>query len=173
MIDCEMLVDKMPLVAPGAAAWTPEETSHLIACAECAASWRLVQAAPRLGASAAARIDPARIAERLREQLAEDGRARWWRRAGWLTGLAAAAALSLVVWEGRQREPSATPTIVSASSAEFTVPLAELEGLDTGQLESVLEALEAPLGEAGGGPIPSFGDLDDSQLERVLRSLEG
>ena len=46
-------------------------------------------------------------------------------------------------------------------------------GLDGDQLQAVLEALDPPLGATGGGPSPSFGELDDSQLERVLRSLEG
>ena len=55
----------------------------------------------------------------------------------------------------------------------LTLPLAELDSLDVGQLQAVLDGLDSPVGEATPGEAPSFGDLDDSQLERVLRSLEG
>lgn len=53
------------------------------------------------------------------------------------------------------------------------MPLAELESLDEGQLEAVLDGLEAPLTEGGAVAPPALGDLDDAGLERVLRSLEG
>jgi hypothetical protein len=177
MIDCESLVDKMPEVAHGRAVWTPDEALHLANCVECAAGWRVIEAAPRLGAAAAARIDVARLTRQVQDRLTAERvaqRSRRWRgRIGWVTGLAAAAVLVLFVWRGRRAEPDGVPTVVTASTVKFTVPLAELEGLDDTQLEAVLESLDAPLGESSGGPVPSFGDLDDSQLERVLRSLEG
>ena len=173
MIDCEMLVDKMPLVLHGQAAWTPEEAAHLLDCAECASTWRLVGAAPRIGTVAAAAVDIPRLTRQLHERLARERRARRRNRTGWLTGLAAAAVLSLMVWRGGRQEPVAMPTVATAAGAGFEVPLAELEALDGDQLQAVLEALDAPLGSADGGPTASFGDLDDSQLERVLRSLEG
>lgn len=53
------------------------------------------------------------------------------------------------------------------------LPLAELESLDEGQLTTVLEGLEAPLGAEATPEAPALGDLQDSELERVLRSLEG
>jgi hypothetical protein len=173
MIDCESLVDKMPLVAHRQAAWTPEEAAHLSDCAECAASWRVVSSAPRLGEMTAQRLDLPRLTVQLHDRLARDRRARRWKRTGWITGLAAAAVLTIMVWDGTRHRPVAPGTVASASGSGLQVPLAELEGLDGDQLQAVLEALDAPLGATGGGPSPSFGDLDDSQLERVLRSLEG
>ena len=173
MMDCEMLVDKMPLVVHAQAAWTPGEAAHLAACPECASSWRLVSAAPRLGGRVAQQLDVQRIARQLHDRLARERQRRRWRRAGWMTGLAAAAVLSVMVWKGSAQYSTNTPTVASASGAALEVPLAELEGLDGDQLQTVLEALDAPLGTSGGGPSPSLSDLDDSQLERVLRSLEG
>ncbi len=41
------------------------------------------------------------------------------------------------------------------------------------ELESVLEDLDAPLGAGNLNGSSGLGDLDDGQLERVLRSLEG
>jgi len=173
MINCELLVDKMPLVAHREAAWTPEESAHLSDCAECAASWRVVSIAPRLGDMIAQRLDLPRITRQLQDRLARDRGAGRWKRTGWITGLAAAAVLTVMVWNGTRHVPDAPGTATSASGSALEVPLAELEGLDGDQLQAVLEALDAPLGATGGGPSPSFGDLDDSQLERVLRSLEG
>lgn len=172
MIDCEMLVDKMPLVVHNQASWAPEESVHLSDCVECAASWRLVSLAPRLGDMTAQRLDLPRITRQVHGRLALDRRTRRWKRTGWITGLAAAAVLTVMVWSSTKHGPAA-PTVVWATGAAFEVPLAELEGLDGDQLQAVLEALDAPLGATGGGPGPSIGDLDDSQLERVLRSLEG
>lgn len=173
MINCEMLVDKMPLVAHDQASWAPEEVTHLAACADCAASWRLVSIAPRLGDRTAQRLDLPGIARQVHDRLARDKRARRWKRTGWISGLAAAAVLTVMVWNTMEHGPAAPPTVAAASGAALEVPLAELEGLDGDQLQAVLEALDPPLGGTGGGPSPSFGDLDDSQLERVLRSLEG
>lgn len=173
MINCEMLVDKMPLVVHDQASWTPEEVAHLAACADCAASWRLVSIAPRLGDMTARRLDLPGITRQVHDRLARDKRARRWKRTGWIAGLAAAAVLTVMVWSTTEHGPAAPPTVSAASGAAFEVPLAELEGLDGDQLQEVLEALDPPLGATGGGPSPSFGDLDDSQLERVLRSLEG
>ncbi|MBK8005811.1 MAG: sigma-70 family RNA polymerase sigma factor [Gemmatimonadetes bacterium] len=55
----------------------------------------------------------------------------------------------------------------------FHLPLAELDQADAEVLEAVLDQLDAPVGEGSSMDAPSLGDLDDTQLERVLRSLEG
>jgi hypothetical protein len=55
----------------------------------------------------------------------------------------------------------------------FRIPVAELDSLDNGELESVLQDLDAPLGAGTLNSTPGLGDLDDVQLERLLRSLEG
>lgn len=175
---CGTVQDKLPLVAHGRAGWTPAEASHLAACPECSAEWALVQRAAQVGASAAARLDTARLtAGVLGEVRRRRGQDRWRRSAG-ILGLAAAAVLVVTVaLRAPQRgdvahgTDSAPP--VTVASGVLTLPLAELDSLDAGQLEAVLDGLDAPVGEATPGDAPSFGDLDDSQLERVLRSLEG
>ncbi len=167
---CEALRERMPDVAHGAGAWTEAEAAHLAACVECAAEWRLVRTALHLGDAAARRVNPARLAAAVASGVVRERRVSRWKRAGWLTGLAAAAAVALVVWWGSA--PSDTP-VMADTVAEYLLPLAELESLDEVQLQAVLDALDAPLGDGGSAGGPTLGDLTDTQLERVLRSLEG
>lgn len=175
---CGTLTDKMPLVAHGVAGWTPEEQAHLEGCADCAGEWELVRATMRLGDQAVARLETSRLATAVLGEVKRRGRQDRWQRTGWMVGLAAAAAIILVV---TTRGPSSRPELAvgvdsgigPAMQVGVHLPLAELESLDQSQLESVLEGLDAPVSEVEPGLSPSFGDLDDTQLERVLRSLEG
>ena len=174
---CGTLTDKMPSVLHGTEGWTGEERAHLDGCADCAGEWKLLQAAARLGHEAASGLDTARLGNAVLDEVKRRGRRDRWRRSGGMLGLAAAAVIALVVLT---RGPSPRPVLAGVDSAVMpaaqmgaNLPLAELESLDSTQLESVLEGLDAPVGEVAPGPSPSFGDLDDSQLERVLRSLEG
>jgi anti-sigma factor RsiW len=175
---CNSVSDKLPRVASGELEWTTEEAAHLAACPECAAEWRLTRRARVLGDQVAAAIDPASLSARVLAGVAARRRRDRWTRGAWVTTLVAAAAIAIVVWTGgRHREgsvavgPDSNPVVTA--DAGFHLPLAELESLDSDQLESVLDGLDAPVGEVAPGPAPSFGDLDDHQLERVLRSLEG
>jgi hypothetical protein len=175
---CDILSDKMPRVVRGEAAWTTEEAAHLAACSACAAEWRLLRQASMLGDRAAAGIDPARLAAGVLAGVAARRRQDRWTRGAWVTTLAAAAAIALVVWTGKNHGGpgvgagrDSSPTVTA--DAGFHLPLAELESLDSEQLQTVLDGLDAPVGEVTPGPAPSFGDLDNHQLERVLRSLEG
>lgn len=177
-IDCESLREKMPGVAQGELAWTPEEAAHLSACAECAAEWRLIQRAARLGEGAARSIDPASLSAAVLSRVAARGRRDRWTRGAWVTVLAAAAAIALVVVTGRGGRPGQLATggdsgVAAGVDLSYSLPLSELEALDSEQLQSVLDGLDVPVGEVEPGLAPSFGDLDDNQLERVLRSLEG
>jgi len=167
---CETLRERMPDVAHGAGTWTGAEEAHLAGCAECAAEWRVVRTALRLGDPTARRVNPGRLAAAVAAGVARERRMSRWKRAGWLTGLAAAAAVALVVWRGST--PTDTPA-VAGTVAEYLLPLAELESLDETQLQAVLDALDGPLGDGGSAGGPTLGDLTDTQLERVLRSLEG
>ncbi len=175
-IDCEMLSEKMPEVAHGTAGWTPEESAHLSTCFSCAAEWRLIQRAAHLGDGAAAGLDAGALSSSILAQVSKRGRRDRFTRNAWYTGLAAAAAVALVVYSGRGPKPgsigpdSASSGVVDVS---FHLPLSELETLNAEQLQAVLDGLDAPVGEVNPDPAPSFGDLDDTQLERVLRSLEG
>lgn len=176
-IDCEVLREKMPGAAHGELAWTPEEETHLSACFECAAEWRLIQHAARLGEGAARSIDPARLSAAVLTQVAARRRRDRWTRGAWIA-LAAAAAIAVVVFTGRGGGPGQLATgadsgVAAGVDLSYSLPLSELEALDSDQLQSVLDGLDAPVGEVEPGLAPSFGDLDDNQLERVLRSLEG
>lgn len=172
MTACEQVSERMVAVAHGDGAFTGEELAHLADCPACAGEWRLVQAAGRLGDRAARRVDPARVSAAVVGHLQAERRRSRWLRGGALAGLAAAAALVLMV---RTAEPGPDPggERPDAVTAGLYVPLAELESLDEGQLQAVLDGLEAPLTEGGTVSPPALGDLDDVQLERVLRSLEG
>jgi len=169
MIACEWLCERMAEVAHGRSGWTLEESAHLASCAECAAEWGLVAAGGRLGRDLEGRLDTAAIANRVVDRLAAARRVDRWRRTGLLVGLAAAAALVIAVWPARHPPPQQ----IARSSQTLTVPLAELDGLDSGQLQAVLETLDAPLSSEASIAIPTLGDLDEQQMERVLRSLEG
>lgn len=173
MTDCEAMRDRIPEVAAGGPAWTPDEQAHLGACTDCQAEWALVQAARRIAETDARRVDPARIAATTLGQIRAERRRQRLTRGGWLTGLAAAAAIALVLWGRPAREDAGEPGTVAAVQEPLRVPLAELERLDASQLEAVLEGLEEPLGSGAAPDAPHLGDLDDHQLERVLRSLEG
>jgi hypothetical protein len=167
---CEVLRERMPDVAHGAGTWTEAEEAHLAGCAECAAEWRLVRTALHLGDAAARRVDPARLAAAVAMGVVRERRVTRWKRVGWLSGLAAAATVALVVWRGST--PNDAPAM-GDTVAEYLLPLAELESLDETQLQAVLDALDAPLSDGGSAGGPTLGDLTDTQLERVLRSLEG
>lgn len=175
---CGTLTDRMPLVAHGAAEWSAAELAHLGSCADCAAEWNLIRTTARLGDRTAARLDTARLAAAVLGEVKQRKQRDRWRRGSWMVGLAAAAAIVLVVTlQGPPARPDLASAVDSGTGQAVEVglhlPLAELESLDQGQLESVLEGLDAPVSEVDPGPAPSFGDLNDSQLERVLRSLEG
>jgi hypothetical protein len=170
MSPCEAVSDKMALVAHGQAEWTGEEAAHRAGCPACEREWQLVQAARRLGAGAAERVDPVRVSAAVLAELGRARRRRLW--GGGLAGLAAAAALAVVFVSGRAPASGTAPGSGTGIAALY-LPLAELEPLSETQLEAVLDGLEAPLAEGGAVAPPSLGDLDDVQLERVLRSLEG
>ena len=93
---------------------------------------------------------------------------------GGLVGLAAAAALAIMVSTADRRGPGGDAgSMVAVETDGFHLRLAELESLDEAELEAILDGLEVPLSEGAGGTPPALGDLNDTQLERVLRSLEG
>jgi hypothetical protein len=177
-VECELLSEKMPAVAHGDQSWTREEAAHLTSCFECAAEWRLIQRAARLGESAALTIDPASLSAAVGSQVARRARRDRWARGAWMTGLAAAAAIAVMVFTGRGGQAGSLAVGSDSGAAvgvdlSFHLPLSELESLDSDQLQTVLDGLDGPVSEVEPGPAPSFGDLDDNQLERVLRSLEG
>lgn len=172
-LECGSLQDRMPAVAAGRSAWTDEEARHADACADCKAEWRLVRSARQLGAGAEARVEPQALTRAVLAGVHARQRRTRWTRLGWVGGLAAAAALVLMVTQRRGPSPDEAAPPAPMVAAGFHLPLAELDQADTEVLEAVLDQLDAPVSEGSSMDAPSLGDLDDTQLERVLRSLEG
>jgi len=172
-MNCGDLLDRMPVVAAGRGNWSADEAAHLAGCAECQEDWALIQKARTLG-QAGEHIDTGKIESQLMARLATARRADRIRRGGWLAGLAAAAAVTLMLWRG-SAAPTAgpAPAAIAPVAETFSIPVAELETLDGGQMEAVLENLEGPLSAGETPDVPSFGDLDNEQLQSVLGSMEG
>jgi hypothetical protein len=166
MTSCEEMLERMPAIALGEGQWTEEEATHLAGCPSCQAEWSLIRSAATVGSQAPA-LDLDKTSAAVVQRLRVERREKRFRRAGLLTGLAAAAAVALVVWS---RVPHRAERTVPEA---FRIPVAELDSLDNGELQSVLQDLDAPLGTGTLNNTPGLGDLDDVQLERLLRSLEG
>lgn len=177
-IERTRLADRMPRVALGQDEWTPAELGRVAADADLAAEWRVVQAAARLGDRGAALVDPQRVAvavtARLDTPVPVSGRSGP-RRAWWaVTGLAAAAALFLVVWPAVRGPagPAPAPAPVAASGA-LTIDLPELEALDETSLAQVLQGV-GPTGT--GGTLESTtapaSDLTETELHTLLGEFE-
>ena len=173
MNDCERLSDRMPDVVLHRSEWTPEEAAHLAGCAECLAEWELVLAARALGEGAPTAPDSSAVSAALLRSLAEDraGRARA-RRAWWFAGAAAAAAAILVaVMTGRDAATVAAPQVVA--EAEVLVPLPELEGLETAQLDTLLQSIDRPVAGTSTLDASTLGEHEDGELEQVFAAWEG
>lgn len=170
MTRCEELTDRMPTVRQGADRWTTEEAAHLAACGDCRLEWELVAAGAELGSEQAASLDAGGIARVVMSRLAAERRRRRWVRAGWGVGLAAAASLLLFAWPGENPESRVGPVAQSVTPA---LPLAELEGVEPVVLEEILATLDGGAADEGTLEAPGFSDLAPSELERLLRNLEG
>ncbi len=168
MSECGRLSDRMIEVLHLRSNWAAGEVTHLAGCPDCRAEWRVLEAARGLGAAVANRVDPERLGPRVLAGVAAARRRARWLRAGWLGGLAAAAAVTLLLWS-----PWGNRTRRTTPERELLVPLAELEGLTTQQLEGLLDQFAAPLGSAAASDAPGLGDLGDEELEQVLNTLEG
>lgn len=126
----------------------------------------LTRLAPQLGAEAAERIDPVRVTDSVLARLRARTSARpGWRRAR-LVPIAAAAIVVLAVGLGVRELTQPSDDELAA-----TVPV-ELQELALVELSEVLDSLhlEAPVAE-----LVAVGlyDLDESELSRLLESMEG
>ena len=170
MTQCESLVDRMPDVARGPAVWTPAESAHLAACAECSAAWAVVRAAAGLGAHHVL-VDPALVAAGVRGRLASHRRdARVIRRWSVAAALASAAAVVLFV-RAAPRSAGAVEAPVAVEAGPVFLP--ELDSLSTTELQSVLESVDRPAGALRTLDSQGLSDLSDDELAGVLQSLEG
>jgi hypothetical protein len=133
----------------------------------------MIQAAKRLGAAAADRLDVEATAQqvvaRLREQPA---RRSTWIHAQWLR----IAATVVLVMGGAFAIHQVWSTQGSVGHpAHFVAD--DLSGLSTDELQDVLDRFDEMISETGAAVPPEGGsdlhELDAQQLRRVLRSLEG
>jgi hypothetical protein len=172
MIDCAVIQDRMPELARGTVAWSEAETAHLARCIDCALEWRVVRAGAALHAGMT--IDAERmartVAERLRTERPERSVIRRipWR--GTVIGLFAAAASVVLILSAPQLQ---RPQSGSASDTAALAILPELQRLDEGQLERLLQSLGPSAGDATPGVLPHLEDLTDSELEQLLNSQGG
>ena len=174
MTMCEQLSERMPAVARHEAEWGAEEEEHLASCAECRLEWKLVVIAGRLGADAAADLDPDNVSERVLGRVRSERRTRD-RRIRWaLAGVAAAAVLTVAVWMGRLPQRMSPPRGTAPITEVAQLPLPELDSLGTPELEAVLESLNAPIGTSVEEvDTTELDGLDARELQRVLDALEG
>jgi hypothetical protein len=163
---CQQMSDRMPQVLTGQSAWSAQERRHLESCGDCLAEWKIMSQVAAMGAP---NLDLDAISGKVLHRLATEPVTR--RRTGplWLAGgVIAAAAILLVILR-----PAGPGTSVNRSESAFEIPMVELDSLSQEQLRLVLESIEEPLEMPTINEAPSMMDLDDQQLERVLRSLEG
>ena len=171
MSDCERLSDRMPEVAHQRAAWTADEAAHLASCGDCAAEWTLVLTALRLDARAPT-VDAEAIASGLERRLAAARAAR--RRARWAwVAVPAAAAAAIAIAVSTMGEPVSSPAPQVVAEAEALVPLPELEGLESAQLDTLLQALDGPLAGTPTAESSTLGDEADVELDRIFATWEG
>ena len=173
MNDCERLSDRMPDVALHRAEWTPEEAAHLAGCADCLAEWELVLAARALDEGAPTVSDPSALPAVLQRRLAEDRALRTRVRRAWSFAAAAAAAAAILTTIVTPRDgglPTGTRTV---AGAEALVPLPELEGLGTAQLDTLLQSLDRPSAGTSTLDASTLGEYEDGELEQVFATWEG
>ena len=165
MSGCDRLSDRMPAVALGRAIWSSEDERHLAGCPDCRTEWDLVRQTARLGAGLP-RLDHTAIVSGLRRDLAERPveRPRRWGWA-WTSGLAAAGVAGLI-WAGTQSSDGG-PGAIAAGGA--TPP----ESLTDAQADSLLQSDDEPLAGWSMLESPGLGDLNEDELEQVLRTWEG
>jgi hypothetical protein len=171
MNDCVSLSDRMPEVALGRSDWNPEDAAHLADCAECQAEWRLLVAAAALAESAPTVADPVGLAAALRLRLAQDRAGRTTVRRGWLIGGAAATAAALVLAVASTRPADQAPIITA--EADALLPLPELEGLETAQLDTLLNTIDRPVAGTSTLDASTMGEHEGEELEQVFATWEG
>ena len=173
MNDCERLSDRMPEVALHRAEWTPDEAAHLAGCADCLAEWELVLAARALDETAPTVSDPSALTATLQRRLAEDRARRIRARRAWSFAAAAAVAAAILAAVVTQRDAGPSAGARTVAGAEPLVPLPELEGLGTAQLDTLLQSLDRPFAGTSTLDASTLGEYEDGELEQVFATREG
>ena len=172
MTDDTHLSDRMPEVAHRRSSWTAGEEAHLASCADCRAEWDLVVAARRLAEAAPTLTDPVAMTATLRLRLAADRASQGRTRRTWTVAAVAAAAAILI---GVALRPTPTgivaPQVVAGAGP--LVPLPELEGLETAELDTLLQSIDRPVAGSSALDASTLGEPEDGELERVFATWEG
>jgi hypothetical protein len=176
----------MPDVALGRSAWTETERRHLTGCADCRAEWELVTAASRLGETLPA-TDPALVSTLLLARLTREhertrARIRLWSAAG----LAAAAAVILVLWTGGRLgglagdgRGSPPPRLAAGPVTPTSPTVSAASGDSTRTATSVPDTTVPPMlattpasGQPAELPLPELDDLSAEALDSILQVLD-
>ncbi len=169
MTDCLRLAEWMPEVALGQREWSQDEREHLARCTSCRREWELVRLTQGLGVGEIPRLDWDKTSRTLLVRL-QPSRSKRARRVWGLAGLGLAASLAAILWS-RATEPA--PVSSASLAAGLEIPLPELEGLEPGELDSVLTSMDLPLAPDSAVDSPELGDLDSEELEAVFDTWEG
>jgi hypothetical protein len=173
MIECEPMQDRMPEVVHGRAAWTETEIAHLAQCADCALEWRIVRAGMRLEENTD--VVAERVAQTVSRRLREhEGSGRIVGQLRWRGAtIGLLAAAASVALVVGVVYRDRSRPPAVSDTVVAVALLPELQELDEGQLESVLRSLGPSAGDATPGVLPHLEDLTDSELEQLLRSEGG
>lgn len=179
------LTDLLPDLVRGTEPWTEAARAHLATCAECADELALLEAmhaeqatrpvSLNVEAITAGVLAGLRTPEAPVIALADHPRAR--ARGGalrWVAGLAAAAAIAIAF--ASQRPTPAAPADATDVARRGGSVLPELERLETWELEILLASVEPTTSTDDAealGELPRLGDLDDTELEQLLETMEG
>ncbi len=172
MSDCERLSDRMPDVALRRAAWSAEEAAHLASCADCRGR---VGPGARCASGSARSAPHAWIRPPSPPPFSTAWRARIAGRRRSLAGLGAGGVAARrppsrsVIWAGVASRSGSPPL----PSAEPLVPLPELEGLETAQLDTLLQTLDgSACRRLAAAMTPALDDLD-TETRADARHLGG
>ena len=174
MTTCTQLSDLMPATALGRREWTPPEVQHLADCADCRAEWDVVRASARLGAGEDWKAEPAVLA-RLALAQAAYRRPDAVRYRRWLVGgvAAAAAVVLLVLFVPRKPRVSGSTTLIPSTVAN-TLAIPALDSLSEDELRVVLAAVSGSAFDVDAElDAPGLESLDSTGLEQVLTTMEG
>jgi hypothetical protein len=81
--------------------------------------------------------------------------------------------IALAVARGPAARPDVAPVVAVETDHDPLLPLPELEGLETAQLDTLLRALDGPLAGSSAADSASVDDDADAALELLLATWEG
>jgi hypothetical protein len=175
MIDqtCTLLSERIPMVLGGKKTWTVEEEQHLARCADCLAEWELAQTARVLAQRADAVVEPRAVAETVTRRLRDAPPAhRVGRRLRWV-GIAVAAAAAIFLVVETVSTPDTDQASIVASAPADALHLPGLDSLTVDEIEIVVASIDEPIEAVSTFDAAEWTELDDHELERLLREWEG